>query len=670
MTVGVSKKRVRVVTQDTNSSIEEEKDLYVVDTTNDSLLLATSTDVSNSVVDLTGDVTIGSDTNSQVSIGSGTSSDVDIGSSGNSSTSKIKSQTIVIGTSSGNHNIYIGETSTASSDSINIGTSPKSDITIGSPTAVTNTLIVDSKNITVGHRSGTSPNAYDSAVTIQGGSATIKTTGDTLVNSVGYIKLVGADASLDQAGTRSYLNIDTNTVSLGNVNSSNSILSRVLLSSSEATVYGGTVIISAADQAAINTVDLSITATDAANITAVDLGLGATSTISANTPEYSITNTLSNVSIGGASKIVYSSEGTTTSSVTGLNTIKRGKLSSIARTATISNGSNSISSNSIAADLTVQSDASNGLNILGRSSSGIRLRAQDLQLNDLLSTNQTGFYLDLESPASSLSRKDSTGTKTAYYTITSGAANTYAEDSVSITSGGACTVVATSTYTHTANSDSTQLLMPASGGTELRSTSLPVYINHGVGNTQSDLTTSIPAGSSRLYAGSNSGHGVALIARAQSNGTVHYAGFTDSGNPFYSNSGFTPFTGIHIFEIEQGQTITTGDAVILVNKKAALTTKPNDSRCVGIAITATETHVEVASLGDTECAALKGFKVCGENGTTISAGDLLTTSSTAGYLMKQSDDIMRSSTVGKSAVDVVFDNNNLAVDVYGFIYCG
>ena len=149
-----------------------------------------------------------------------------------------------------------------------------------------------------------------------------------------------------------------------------------------------------------------------------------------------------------------------------------------------------------------------------------------------------------------------------------------------------------------------------------------------------------------------------------------YSGVGTSFGGNASSSGYAPFTGVHMFDVQPDLNISIGDAVIVVNHTAMLTTTPNDKRVVGIVCEILENNrISVASVGDNECGQLKGFKVCNENGT-ISAGDLLTTSSTAGYLMKQSDDIMRSSTVGKSAVDVVFDNNNLAVDVYGFIYCG
>ena len=66
---------------------------------------------------------------------------------------------------------------------------------------------------------------------------------------------------------------------------------------------------------------------------------------------------------------------------------------------------------------------------------------------------------------------------------------------------------------------------------------------------------------------------------------------------------------------------------------------------------------------------LTGFKVCNEGGA-IEAGDLLCTSSTAGYLMKQDDDIIHGYTVGKAMENVTFDGNGQASGVYGFIYCG
>jgi hypothetical protein len=145
--------------------------------------------------------------------------------------------------------------------------------------------------------------------------------------------------------------------------------------------------------------------------------------------------------------------------------------------------------------------------------------------------------------------------------------------------------------------------------------------------------------------------------------------FTSSTGFDAQTGGYSPFTGVHIFDIIDNETIQVGDAVELVNKQARLSSSPASKICVGIAISIHDNKVEVAAVGDTECGELKGFKVCDENGS-ITAGDLLVTSSRPGYLMKQSDDIIRSTTVGKSAVDVQFDQSGLATDIYGFIYCG
>ena len=85
---------------------------------------------------------------------------------------------------------------------------------------------------------------------------------------------------------------------------------------------------------------------------------------------------------------------------------------------------------------------------------------------------------------------------------------------------------------------------------------------------------------------------------------------------------------------------------------------------------------KVASVGDSRQPRsingedyLKGYKVCNEGGD-ITAGDLLCTSSTPGYLMKQNDDIIKSYTVGKVMQDVNFDSAGKALGVYGYIYCG
>jgi hypothetical protein len=133
--------------------------------------------------------------------------------------------------------------------------------------------------------------------------------------------------------------------------------------------------------------------------------------------------------------------------------------------------------------------------------------------------------------------------------------------------------------------------------------------------------------------------------------------------------------------------IALGSAVSLANGSINLTQAANEANCVGIvaavqALDDTNTikdslgtvHTsgylyKLASLGDSIYKQCNGFKVCNEGGA-LQPGDLLVTSSTPGYLMRQSDDIMRSKTVGKCMQAVTFDENGQAVDVYGYIYCG
>lgn len=100
---------------------------------------------------------------------------------------------------------------------------------------------------------------------------------------------------------------------------------------------------------------------------------------------------------------------------------------------------------------------------------------------------------------------------------------------------------------------------------------------------------------------------------------------------------------------------------------------------------------KVASIGDSfqsgSRALLPGFKVCNQGGD-VTAGDLLCSSDTPGYLMKQPSEYVVTSfdsgsnpiyeerqsqcsyTVAKVMEDVTFDSNGLAEGVYGYLYCG
>ena len=105
----------------------------------------------------------------------------------------------------------------------------------------------------------------------------------------------------------------------------------------------------------------------------------------------------------------------------------------------------------------------------------------------------------------------------------------------------------------------------------------------------------------------------------------------------------------------------------------------------------TKSMWKVAAVGDSfdsgSTSSLPGFKVCNQGGD-VSRGDLLCSSDTAGYLMKQPTEYVITSfdgdnnpqyeerqsqcsyTVAKAMEDVTFDSSGLSEGVYGFLYCG
>jgi hypothetical protein len=147
------------------------------------------------------------------------------------------------------------------------------------------------------------------------------------------------------------------------------------------------------------------------------------------------------------------------------------------------------------------------------------------------------------------------------------------------------------------------------------------------------------------------------------------------------------FTGSHTYASDSE--ISLGTAVTLVGRKIVPTDSARSKVCCGIVTMEDKldpkslisrkdsfgntdgwTHLyKVASVGDSRDGDCQGFNVCNENGD-IQPGDLLVTSSTPGYLMKQADDIIRACTVGKAMENVVFNEQGQATGVYGYLYCG
>lgn len=167
---------------------------------------------------------------------------------------------------------------------------------------------------------------------------------------------------------------------------------------------------------------------------------------------------------------------------------------------------------------------------------------------------------------------------------------------------------------------------------------------------------------------------------------------TSMGTVYADESGFT---GVHRYlsEVDASLLLPGNSVALNSNNRLELTTASNQPNAVGIigkvqrisdneiatgakdslgteaANSGASSLVFVLSVGDTKKGEVRGFNVCNENGD-IQPGDLLVTSSTPGYLMKQDDDIMRAKTVGKAMEAVTFDANGQATGVYGFIYCG
>lgn len=167
-----------------------------------------------------------------------------------------------------------------------------------------------------------------------------------------------------------------------------------------------------------------------------------------------------------------------------------------------------------------------------------------------------------------------------------------------------------------------------------------------------------------------------------------WSGITYFDESIVTNGATMTFTGGHAY-LSKSE-VAVGLAVDINGNYAEASSSPLSKKCAGIVMSCQlvsdmrdvnyissmgvepadgDYLVYTASVGDTRTKNCPGFNICNENGE-VQAGDLLVTSSTPGYLMKQDDDIIRSSTVGKAMEDVVFDESGQATGIYGYIYCG
>jgi hypothetical protein len=144
-----------------------------------------------------------------------------------------------------------------------------------------------------------------------------------------------------------------------------------------------------------------------------------------------------------------------------------------------------------------------------------------------------------------------------------------------------------------------------------------------------------------------------------------------------------------------------GISLVLDNNKVYKSTTPNDKRAIGIlgnivtsdAIesinnTTVSSVAYVVGIGDskhweetssvdgatgeivtTYTQTIMGAQVCNENGD-IEIGDLLTTSSKTGLLMKQNEGLIYNYTVAKCMENVAFGTSDEKTGVYCILMCG
>ena len=159
------------------------------------------------------------------------------------------------------------------------------------------------------------------------------------------------------------------------------------------------------------------------------------------------------------------------------------------------------------------------------------------------------------------------------------------------------------------------------------------------------------------------------------------------------------FTAGHAYEIGEDLSGKEGFALVMKAGKVFISTTPKDKRVIGFLEKIFEgkssldnsSHDNLAAvmgLGDSrhweektitdasgkvisvnEINTIKGVNVCNENGN-IEIGDFLATSSRAGYLMKQDDNLVHNYTAARCMEDIVFDASEIKNGIYCIMMCG
>ena len=168
--------------------------------------------------------------------------------------------------------------------------------------------------------------------------------------------------------------------------------------------------------------------------------------------------------------------------------------------------------------------------------------------------------------------------------------------------------------------------------------------------------------------------------------------FTGGGGP----SGPMRFTAGHCYEFGEIMSADNiGSSVIYNNSKIYLSTIPKDPKIIGFLGSITSGVTSDAdlildsvgycvSVGDSKewrdefdasgnitgrTAYISGINICNENGN-IEIGDLICTSSTSGYFMKQPDNLIHNYTAGKCMEKITFDSTGKKQNVYCIMMCG
>ena len=200
--------------------------------------------------------------------------------------------------------------------------------------------------------------------------------------------------------------------------------------------------------------------------------------------------------------------------------------------------------------------------------------------------------------------------------------------------------------------------------------------------------------------GRSSGSGTGVNGQAQGTGIAVKADGSASNFCFYAASGgggsYGPFTGSHDGLVDKGLEFDVGDIVVDVEivkrhdvsntiAKIALSSKSQQKNVVGVFVgkkLLDKDHVP-AALVDCDVESLAAIydsvmfnaigegmiNVCGENGD-IEAGDYITTSSTPGKGMRQSDDLLHNYTVAKARESVTFSSSKEVKMVACTYHCG